>query len=424
MIIFGMIICASSVAFSLKYTKDIASPLVVSNGIWSFVYLLMLIFMPTEYRNSPYVLSFAGAAICFTIGFSIVCIRFKRKACAITSSISMNKRARNIILIICNVLAIYQFSVFLPYIVEGQSVFASMRIAQRVENVSTGISSAPLEIVFFVMLSIYLMNPTKENRMNLVLSLPCLFVLVFTSSTRGMWFYLLITVSFLIVYIRRVRNRRMIFVGLLGVVGILGIFAWSTYSFEHSTSTMSVDAILESVQNSFRSYFTLPAIAFVRWCEQAPQHYYGAYTFRFLFAILNRFYPGVLVVDTVMPFYIIDGLSGNVYTSLQWYASDFGVWWSLFVALVLGGIYGTLYKKSRGDNINLFVIIALSMLVFPIVNQFFDEKLFSIFSIWVQRFIFLYLMTIPNVCIKFDSIDNIKEKKKRRKKIRIVWGKL
>ena len=53
-----------------------------------------------------------------------------------------------------------------------------------------------------------------------------------------------------------------------------------------------------------------------------------------------------------------------------------------------------LYVKTfNGKKINLLCLVGLSMLMYPLVNQFFDDKYFSILAEWLKYFIVLILLT-------------------------------
>lgn len=90
-----------------------------------------------------------------------------------------------------------------------------------------------------------------------------------------------------------------------------------------------------------------------------------------------------------------------MYTSLNWCARDFGIWWALIVQFFLGVFYGKLYKRMlTNDSFHLITLITLCMLMYPIVNQFFDDKFFSIVSILLQRFVFLFVLVKTCVVVR------------------------
>ncbi|MBR1373232.1 hypothetical protein IJ556_02125, partial [bacterium] len=88
-------------------------------------------------------------------------------------------------------------------------------------------------------------------------------------------------------------------------------------------------------------------------------------------------------------------------------ARDFGLWWALLVQFFLGLFYGGLYKRFvKNDTFHLATIIILCLLIDPIVNQFFDDKFFSIVSHWLQRIIFVLVVVKLGVVIKSKEMKN------------------
>lgn len=420
MIFVLLVICGLLLWYIFLTYKDIACPPFILGTIMTAIYVVVALYAGPKEIGNIYYLCFLGAFISFTIGFSLVCNHFTYSPKPIQKNLIMRHEVRTTVLLIADSAAIYQIVYYLPYLQDGLSFFQSMRTAQRNDGVSAGIASTPLETIFYLMLALYILNPIKENRNGLLLSLPCIISAAFTSAARTSWFYALITIVFVFVFVKRIRSRKLVIIGIFGLLAILVVFVWTSYDYALSMGNSPTSAPLDSIIDSLVTYFGLPAMAFVRWMQSGPTHYYGLYTFRFVCAVLNRLFPMIEVVDTVQPFYVIDGLRGNVYTPLHWYASDFGIPWMLFVYLLEGAVYAYFYKKLRaGTGGTVFSIVILSMLMPPLCGQFFDEKIFSVFSIWLQRAIVLFILTRPGYVL----VDGNAEKPtKRRKKIRIVWG--
>ena len=103
----------------------------------------------------------------------------------------------------------------------------------------------------------------------------------------------------------------------------------------------------------------------------------------------------VEVVPTVQEFVTINGTTTNVFTSLYWYTIDFGVIAAIAIEFGLGVLYGFLYKRVRiKQTPPLYSIAIYSLMVYPIVNQFFDDVLFSRLSSWIQRLLWLILFAM------------------------------
>lgn len=110
-------------------------------------------------------------------------------------------------------------------------------------------------------------------------------------------------------------------------------------------------------------------------------------------ALLHSIFPKIEVVNTTHPFANYAGVRSNVYTALHWYSIDFGFIGACIIEFILGLIYGKLYKKVQINlRQSMMTLVQLSMLMFPLINQFFDDKMLSVFSMWVQRIFWIQLI--------------------------------
>lgn len=150
----------------------------------------------------------------------------------------------------------------------------------------------------------------------------------------------------------------------------------------------------EKLHTFFTSYFTGPPLAFVSWLESSPEPAGGKYIFRFFFAMLNALGFNAEVIPTVQEFVMVQGVATNVFTSLYWYTIDFGTLFSCVVEFGLGILYGFFYKRAMNrKKPSLCDILIFSILIYPIVNQFFDDVLFSRLSIWIQYLLWICLFS-------------------------------
>ncbi|SHL76143.1 O-antigen polymerase [Fibrobacter sp. UWH4] len=258
-----------------------------------------------------------------------------------------------------------------------------------------------VRIIFFISFAIYLCTPTIKNRFEFLLILPpvlltCLF------SARGDWFMIILTLLYLMFFIRSFSNKRIVTIGLVSFIVFLLIFIFSSLDkFRYAYAEMTE---LEKLEMLFSSYFINPVINFFYWFAESPEYADGKYTFRFFWAIKSALFGNADVVPTVLPFRTYNGVQSNVYTSLNWCARDFGLWWALVVQFFLGLFYGLLYKRfMKNDTFHLATIVILCLLIDPIVNQFFDDKFFSIMSHWVQRVIFV--LVLIKTCVLIESTN-------------------
>lgn len=384
-------------AYSLLHTKYIASPAVISGIIWFLLYLLLFLVVSPERTNDIYYGCFCLAYFMFILGYRIceVFINKKKQVIVWQYKINYNSKCQKIILILE-----YAFSFYLTLKISRTSIIATsiwtkVRRAENLRYLNEGIyavAQTTIPVIFFVFWAIYLMDDRKENKRRFVRSIiPLLPTLLFES--RGGWFFVIITVVFTYIYLKRIDNKKLIKVGIIFVVLFLIIFVISTLD-KYSNAWLWMSP-LEKVKMMLKSYFLSPPIAFVNWLHTEKELLYGKNTFRFVFAVLSRFNKNIEVAPVIQEFVEIDGIPGNVYTVLSWYSADYGIGWALFIQFLFGVFYSFLYNRiSKENGINkVYYVVSLSMLVFPLINQFFDDKYFSVLALWLHRFIFLFILT-------------------------------
>lgn len=401
-----IVVCILVVLFLLhaefRMNEDCSSPAFLSGIVWLWVYFLLLLNLDNV-DNSLYYSSFCIAYGCFFIGQNLFASVSNIKTISPKPRYCWHPIVKYFVFIIEYIFAFYVFSKCLAYIgASPYSAWRAIRYAMGDDDFfSKGLFGIALNIVplaYFIALAIFLNNPCTENRVCLIISLPAV-ILAFLFSPRGNWFFVLITTAYIILFIKRITNRKILISGVVCFVLILVVWAWSSLDkFELAYQEMS-DA--EKIKMLFSAYFVNPMLNFVHWFNVDGSYASGLYTFRFICAILNSFGVNVDVVPTVQPFLYLNGTMSNVYTALNWYAHDFGIVWAFIVYFLLGLAYGKIYRKMKYENAcDLRIVILLAMLMMPIANQFFDEKIFSIFSIWCQRFITLFILTSPYVLVK------------------------
>lgn len=417
--IIWILLCAMLLMISISINRDVANPVFISGAVWLGMYLILLFTNREVVSSDMYYGCFAIAFLFFFMGFYIVTPKYKEKKTEISIDYEWKPVFSRCIFALEYVMTIYCLLKGVAYFSEGVSLWNTLRVNKQ--YFMSGIDSIIFEmipIVFFVAWGMFLANPNRKNRNDMLLSLPPL-VVVMLFTNRGNWFFVLITAVFIYIYIRRVKVGKMIKYGIVGVCAILVIFIIS--SFDKFSNAYLWMGTTEKIRFFFEVYFANPPITFINWLHSDYTLQYGKYTFRFLYALIQPFFPDIEVVNLVLPFVKTNGLYGNVYTMLQWYTQDFGIWWAFFIQLMLGSFYGFIYKSVRSKSkSNMFNIILLSMFMYPIANQFFDEKIFSILSAWIQRAFWLFLFTRPCWCVKSTEIQETKHKI-MRKRIRFVW---
>lgn len=389
---------------------DIASPVIVSGIIWFGLYALLLFTDERKLVEDYHFSYFLIAYFSFLIGFTLVCNKYVISFQYENEDITYNSFLYLLFTLICYICGAIIILSARGIGGSGFSLWAAFRGSEQMISLSNGIL-APLvnfiQVFFLSLFAISLYNTTSKNIIRWIVLLPPLITEMLLES-RGTWFFLLISILFEIIYIKRFRSKKIIGLGLLLVLLVALIFIYSSLSkFSNAWTQMSNE---DKIRNLFLVYFVSPSISFVELMDRGVEFQFGTHIFRFFFAVAHSFNPSIEVVDTVQDFISTDTFSSNVYTAIHWYYVDFGLPGIIAVELILGIVYALLYKRVisgvKIDISNLmFSTILLSMLMYPIINQFFDEKLFSILSIWIQRVIWLFIFTRKGFTIKESSED-------------------
>ena len=377
-------------------TKDILNPASISGMIWMMVYGMLFYTQGESVISNPTYALFALAYICFAIGFILLYPKRKRIYVQSSNKVSWNPDFRRLLTIVNYTAALGWLIASFDYIVSTPgSVWAAVRTAvdesSTLQSGFAGVLQTVVIMYFIVSYTYYCLNKSAVNKKNLIVSIPPV-IMVMLLSSRGIWFFLIITIVVLRMVIRNDSNRKILLNGLLGIVLFILVFIIS--SFQKFAVAFTNFSMSDKLRLIFTSYFTGPPVAFVNWFDSTHELFYGAYVFRFFYAIAARIGFDVPVVNTVQPFVYVDGVATNVYTSLHWYANDFGILSIVLVELFLGAFFCILYKKARcNSHPTVFNTIVYSMFIFTIVIQFFYDQLFSIASVWLQRILLLYLFT-------------------------------
>ncbi len=384
--------------YSFIHTKYIASPVVISGIIWFSLYLLLFLVVDPKRTNDIYYGCFCLAYFMFISGYRICEIFTSKKEQVIKwkYKIKYNLECQRIILILEYVFSLYLVLKISQTSVIATSIWTRVRRTENLKYLNEGVYAVVIHIaipvIFFIFWAIYLLDDRKENKKCFVKSIiPLLLSLLFLS--RVSWFFVIITVVFTYIYMKRIDNKKLFKIGIVFVILFLIIFIVSTL--DKYSNTWVWMSPTEKVKTMFKSYFVNPAIAYVDWLHSEKELLYGKNTFRFIFAVLSKFNKNIEVLPVVQEFVETDGIAGNVYTVLHKYSEDYGIGWALFIQFLFGILYSFLYSKifkESGMN-KVYYVIALSMLLYPLIAQFFDDKYFPTLSLWIKQFILLFLLT-------------------------------
>ncbi|NTQ55438.1 oligosaccharide repeat unit polymerase, partial [Enterococcus faecium] len=85
------------------------------------------------------------------------------------------------------------------------------------------------------------------------------------------------------------------------------------------------------------------------------------------------------------------------------YLYDFGPIYALIVQFIIGTLHGVSFKNMSMKK--PFWIFLYSILIYPLLMQFFQDQYFSIFSTWMQ------LIIVGFLTLKTDLLFYVKIKK-------------
>lgn len=138
----------------------------------------------------------------------------------------------------------------------------------------------------------------------------------------------------------------------------------------------------------FSIYFFGGLSAFSEWSNEFKEFSFGAETFRFFFAILNRIGFDVEVVGLVKEFTYVP-FPTNVYTVFRPYYEDFGVLFVLISQFFLGLLGGYFFRKSKNRSERFSIFYGL--FIYAMSMQFFQDAFFSLLSTWIFYYILISL---------------------------------
>ena len=391
MILAGFIGCLFLLWVSWDIRRDILAPPVVLSAVWVVVYFILYCRSSVIDMTSPYYLSFFASLACFNVGFHLFTdYKGKRRDYAIKSQYSFRFRKWQVTLIVLVILMLFAVLGQKLYILFTQhyviNPWQTLAHAKYAETFSMGglLGYGQNMIIAFMAVSaaVVMQKPSYRNKRIFITMFLMTLVFAFAVGNRGSFFIIFISIFFIYLFVNNLspaKVRRMI---ILMAIILLLIFVGTSY-WKFVYEDQSDDKLF--LLNMFRTYFSLSPIAFVEWINSEHELLMGSNTFRFFFALLSDFGFDFHVEEIKQEYTQILDEKTNVYTILHYYASDFGLVYALLVQFIIGSIYGILYKKSfLRENGSLFAKVLLALLYFPLINQFFDDKYFSIASTWIQ----------------------------------------
>lgn len=127
--------------------------------------------------------------------------------------------------------------------------------------------------------------------------------------------------------------------------------------------------------------------------------HWGENTFRLFYAITNKLgISDIEPVDTILK-WIDTPINTNTYTGMYPFYIDFGLWGIGIFSVLLGWIYGWIFKKAQmGNN---FYILLYAVTINIIFTQYVADMLFTNFA---GYFKLLILLALPFIITKYNLL--------------------
>ncbi|MEK3760019.1 O-antigen polymerase [Paenibacillus sp. FSL P4-0338] len=400
MVYASIIGCILLAVLTWQKSKDIIAPSFILSSIWTVLYFVLLLRRNTVNLSSIYYSSFFVALLCFTMGFFFI-VGNKRKEHSVEIQLK-EKMSFNIsfirVALLIEIILFFYFLLKVGIYVSGNysfNIFQTLSIGKTTGMFDEGIiiSYSRNAIISFSVVCgiVFFNNPIKRNRNYFLISFIIALFFSLTAGNRGIIFMLVLALFFSNIIIKKYSNKKIAIMLLLIVLIILVTFisfAYMKYVYEDRSDTT------QFIMKQLRVYFSTSMIAFVQWIETTWEYKYGANTFRFFAELLNGLGYDLSAVKAVQEYVYVYGDITNVYSVLHYYTSDYGLIYAFVIQVILGMTYGFIYKKAIiNKKTTPFFIAVLSILYFPLINQFFDDKYFSILSTWIQLIFWIAFFT-------------------------------
>lgn len=417
MVLIALLICMIILLISWILWKDFIAPPFILSIEWILMYIILIFSVGIQSTNEIYYLSFSIGLGFFVLGFVFFAI-------SVPSKDKYNNNYDNLHNIkintkIIKILILIQFIiVFIITVKLGKSLIVfyennlwySLINAEKFGNYESNLIIERLRLYIvilpIVIYSVYELNKSKKHKLYLFITFFISLPVIFTMSRGGMIMFVLSFV-FINLIVNDYDNYKVAKYGSLLFLFILLLFIITSFWKFHNIVRFDNDPI-GLLQFSLKGYFSTSMLNFVEWIKFPFEYKLGSNTFRFFLAIFKKIGYMVNVGGKLNEFneFTIGNttVSSNVHTVLQYYTHDFGLLFAFLIQMILGMFYGFLYKKVKTQsNLNtVFFINIFSLMIYPLFMHFFDDVYFSILSIWLQYYFWIWLLTRKNIILKVD----------------------
>lgn len=398
MIFFCFAILCIITMIAMQIYKDIISPAVLCNIPWIFSIAGFIISDFYYINNSIAFLYIIIGAILFQIGYmiSLSNTRFRRRYEKCEIVFNLNYRAIKIFIIFEIIVIVFLYIFLYRFI----SNYYFMNLYNSIMfGLSKGLLVIPgffsyarniisIATVCFVLMYFYI-NENEKKRYKRILIIQAIIATassVAIINRTGILIYLL-PILIIIIISKNLNNKPTIryifrFVMVFMVFFFVVTFLKYSYQFENQS-------LVASLLKNVLLYSSGSIAAFQKFLSGSYEYLYGKNTFRFFSALLGSINGNNSVksiVQDVISIGVNNSYITNVYTFYHFYAKDFGMVYALFIQFIVGGLHGASYKAMLSKK--PFSVYIFSILIYPLIMQFFHDQYLSILSTWLQYLIF------------------------------------
>ena len=347
-------------------------------------YLFMKILTRSNYSLEISTFYYTFGLILFYIG---TMISTKNANISITPLIDNEKKKTTLIykiflLIQIVILIIFVLDVINTANVSQKTVFNFIMATRRYQYVEKYhfmvMRTVSFALSYLAVYEIFSKNLFRTDIIFLIIQIVISLIYMLFMTTRTVWFTFLVPCIILIILTKYKDNK--------------SIFIWGGLTFSIFFILILILSLMRGHKGSLediRVYLCSGIVQFTNWMKNQGERLNGKYTFRIIFAVLDRlniYKSDVVWIDQSL--LDIPGLDweyrfGNVFTFYHGYAQDFGIWYALFIEFLVGVFHGFLYRMARIKK-ETFWVVVYSVFMYPLIMQFFSDQYASSISLWAQ----------------------------------------
>lgn len=248
-----------------------------------------------------------------------------------------------------------------------------------------------IQIMISVYIIIFIFTGSKFYLKYIILII-LFFLYTFLLGSRGQFIFFLGALFYILIWQKRISKLKL----ALGIGFVILIIFIVTYS---RTDDIEGDFLI----NTLLVYTTASIPALV--IEQVNNsEIFGFNTFRLIYLWLNKF-GFAFSIAPILSTWTKTPLITNVYSYIKPYYHDFGLLGITIIPAFLGFVYNLLYYNARKRNKSS--LLMLSLFIYPLIMQVFDEQYFRWATNWIYIYIFIKLITKIKIYGRWSSNSNL-----------------